>query len=320
MAAEEDVVAALRYFWDADAAERPKWLLRRCGHRNGPRGSLPIESPAAIPHEFGEWLRSAGPPERRAALRAALTMWRTDPPTEVMNLVDCILDAEATARPIVHSRDLLPHPDAQVVVWKGDITLLAVDAIVNAANAAMLGCFKPDHPCIDNAIHSIAGPRLREACRGLMLEQGHAEPTGAAKVTPAFHLPCKFVLHTVGPIVTALDTHGRPPAEQRRQLAQCYVSCLDLAVASGCRSVAFCCISTGVFGYPQEAAAHVALATVRDWLGDPAHSGQMTYVVFNVFLPSDLEIYTGLLPIYFPSSRVSDEPLPTQIDAVPSPP
>eukprot|EP00668_Euglena_longa_P033067 GGOE01042572.1.p2 GENE.GGOE01042572.1~~GGOE01042572.1.p2 ORF type:complete len:299 (+),score=89.91 GGOE01042572.1:119-898(+) len=254
----------------------------------------------AWPCGFDSWVAATPPPARRAVLKQRLTICRADPPEEVMQMVDEILAQERKSKSIVRSQDLLPFPGCKAVVWRGDITLLEVDAIVNAANSALLGCFKPNHPCIDNAIHCQAGPRLRVACRALMRQLGRDEPTGRAQVTPGFQLPSKYVLHTVGPIVEMLDEDGNPPERQQQQLARCYVSCLQLARENGCRSVAFCCISTGVFGYPQEAAAEVALRTVSQWLGQPENAAAMDYVVFNVFLARDLDLYTALFPKYFP--------------------
>uniref|UniRef100_A0A7S1NS94 Macro domain-containing protein n=1 Tax=Eutreptiella gymnastica TaxID=73025 RepID=A0A7S1NS94_9EUGL len=249
--------------------------------------------------QVAEFVRQAPPDEARAALKDLLTPLVRDPPERVLQLMDRVLGAELQAMPVTSPRALLPHPDAKAVVWQGDITTLRVDAIVNAANSDMLGCFRRNHPCIDNAIHNRAGPRLRAHLRPLMAAQGHPEPTGSARLTPGFMLPSGHILHTVGPIVQRL-IDGCPPEAQARQLAGCYESCLDLAWASGLRSVAFCCISTGVFGYPQEAAAHVALSTVRRWLAVPAHAEAVDYVVFNVFLDRDRDIYRRLLPEYFP--------------------
>ena len=181
-----------------------------------------------------------------------------------------------------------PSPaDSRLLLWRGDITTLAVDAIVNAANSQMLGCWVPGHHCIDNAIHTYAGVQLRIECARLMAEQGHDEPTGGAKITPAFNLPAGHVIHTVGPIA-----NGRPSDLHRRQLASCYESCLDRASEKGLGSVAFCCISTGVFGFPQEEAGQIAVAAVRDWLD--ARSGAIQ-VVFNVFGEVDERRYRALL-------------------------
>lgn len=178
-----------------------------------------------------------------------------------------------------------------VYVWQGDITTLAVDAIVNAANSQMMGCFVPGHHCIDNAIHTYAGMQLRWACAEMMLDQGYEEPTGQAKITPGFNLPAKYILHTVGPIVSGMV----PSAMDKVNLANCYTACLDLAAEKGLHSVAFCCISTGVFGYPNKDAAEVAVRTVKAWLASHA-SAKMT-VVFNTYLDVDQEIYRQLIGV-----------------------
>ena len=175
----------------------------------------------------------------------------------------------------------------QLRLWRGDITTLEVDAIVNAANSQMLGCWVPGHHCIDNAIHTYSGVQLRAECARIMDAQGHEEPTGAAKITDAYNLPAKHVIHTVGPIA-----NGHPTDLHRNQLASCYRSCLDLAADHGLRSIAFCCISTGVFGFPQREAAAIAVQTVGDWLS--ANRSDMT-VVFNVFSGKDKSIYAELL-------------------------
>lgn len=179
--------------------------------------------------------------------------------------------------------------DARLRLWHGDITTLAADAIVNAANSQMLGCWVPGHFCIDNAIHTYAGVQLRLACARIMEEQGHEEPTGQAKATGAYNLPSRRVVHTVGPIA-----NGRPTDLHRDQLAACYASCLDLAASEGLRSIAFCCISTGVFGFPQKEAAEIAIRTVREWLN--TSESEMT-VVFNVFDEKDEWIYRSLLDL-----------------------
>jgi O-acetyl-ADP-ribose deacetylase (regulator of RNase III) len=180
------------------------------------------------------------------------------------------------------------RPDEpQISLWQGDITRLAVDAIVNAANSQMLGCFVPCHGCIDNAIHTAAGVRLRLACAELMDKQGTPEPTGRAKITQGFNLPARNVLHTVGPIVP----DGHPSQSDQELLASCYRSCLELACEYGLSQVAFCCISTGEFGYPQREAAVVAVNTVRSFLSEDTDMK----VVFDVFSNADLGIYQELL-------------------------
>lgn len=179
--------------------------------------------------------------------------------------------------------------DARLCLWQGDITTLRADAIVNAANSQMLGCFSPLHGCIDNIIHTMAGTELREDCYRIMKAQGREEPAGQAKITPGYNLPARYVIHTVGPIVTGMVTRTN-----REQLASCYRSVLDLADENGLGSVAFCCISTGVFCFPQEEAAGIAVGTVRDWL-DRHPDTSVKKVIFNVFKDSDRKIYERIL-------------------------
>ena len=172
-------------------------------------------------------------------------------------------------------------------LWQGDITRLECGAIVNAANSGMTGCYVPCHACIDNCIHTFAGIQLRLDCAQLMERQGHEEPTGRAKITKAYNLPCDYVLHTVGPIIEGCVT-----PEDERLLASCYRSCLELAVQNGVESIAFCCISTGVFHFPNQQAAEIAVETVRKF---KAETGNKMKVIFNVFKDLDLEIYQRLL-------------------------
>ena len=191
--------------------------------------------------------------------------------------------------------------DESFVLWQGDITRLAVDAIVNAANSALLGCFVPLHRCIDNAIHSAAGLALRAVCDEIMREQGHPEPAGRAKITPGFNLPARYVLHTVGPIIVPAGSPVHEPGifagvthEAQQCLASCYRACLDLAAERGLVSVAFCCISTGEFHYPPQEAAETAVAICRAWLH--AHDAPMR-IVFNVFKDEDLAIYRRIFQL-----------------------
>jgi len=178
----------------------------------------------------------------------------------------------------------------QLSLWQGDITRLRVDAIVNAANAQMLGCFHPLHRCIDNAIHSAAGVQLREECHQLMLQQGHPEPTGQAKITKAYNLPCKYVIHTVGPIIP----DGIPTESQKEQLASCYRSIMACADENHLESVAFCCISTGEFRFPNQLAAEIAVRTVKDYLTEHPDCS-VRQVVFNVFKDMDRDIYQPII-------------------------
>lgn len=171
-------------------------------------------------------------------------------------------------------------------LWKGDITTLKCGAVVNAANSQMLGCFCPCHGCIDNAIHTFAGVQLRLECNNLMKQQGHEEQTGQAKITPAFNLPSEYVIHTVGPIV-----QGKLKQSDCKLLADCYHSCLTLAEKNGVTSIAFCCISTGEFHFPNEKAAEIAVQAVRKY---KSQTQSKIKVVFNVFKDMDYEIYRKL--------------------------
>ena len=200
---------------------------------------------------------------------------------------DELLQAEREEKGIVHVADLPAVPgDERIVLWQGDITRLDADAIVNAANAQLLGCFRPGHNCIDNVIHSAAGLQLREECASIMRAQGHEEPTGQAKITKGYNLPAKHVLHTVGPII-----EGPLTEKDRELLASCYRSCLKLAEENRLKSVAFCCISTGVFRFPKEEAARIAVSTVRGYL----EKGTIEKVIFCVHGEENLRIYQNLL-------------------------
>ncbi|MGN0547690.1 MAG: protein-ADP-ribose hydrolase [Acutalibacteraceae bacterium] len=183
--------------------------------------------------------------------------------------------------------DDLQSIEQDIYLWQGDITTLRCDAIVNAANSQMLGCFCPCHGCIDNAIHTFAGIQLRLKCAEIMKNQGHTEETGKAKITPAYNLPCKYVLHTVGPIVS-----GRVTEKDDKLLSSCYRSCLELAEQNHIGSIAFCCISTGEFHFPNKRAARIAIKTVKDY---KEQTNSKIKVIFNVFKNSDYEIYRELL-------------------------
>ena len=196
------------------------------------------------------------------------------------------LQEEIKRKGITNIADLQPLQDG-IYLWQGDITTLKCDAIVNAANSQMLGCFNQCHNCIDNAIHTFAGIQLRTVCNEIMQKQGYAEPTGQAKITPAYNLPCHYILHTVGPIVSGWLTD-----EDCELLKSCYLSCLTLAEKNGVKSIAFCCISTGVFGFPQKKAAQIAINTVNDY---KTKTGSNIKVVFNVFKDEDLAFYQKLL-------------------------
>lgn len=229
----------------------------------------------------------AEPEARRRLLRALFNVREPMPAApELLRLQDAYLQTEL-ARKVVTDGDALPELAPGLCLWRGDITTLECDAIVNAANSALLGCFCPNHGCIDNAIHTFAGMQLRLACKALMDAQRHEEPAGAAKLTPAFNLPCRYVLHTVGPVVCGPVTNG-----DAQLLASCYRSCLDLAAAHSLKSVAFCCISTGEFHFPGELAARVAIAAVR--CHQSVREGSIR-VIFNVFKQQDESVYRRLL-------------------------
>lgn len=203
---------------------------------------------------------------------------------EYLKAEDKLLQKLTAQKGITNIADLQPV-GKNIYLWQGDITTLKCDAIVNAANSGMTGCYHPCHNCIDNCIHTFAGVRLRLKCAEIMDLQGHEEPTGKAKITPAYNLPCKYVIHTVGPIV-----QGRLTEKHRELLKSCYESCLELAVMKGIKSIAFCCISTGVFGFPQDKAAEIAVQAVREFLKN--HDIE---VIFNVFKDADYELYRQLL-------------------------
>lgn len=206
---------------------------------------------------------------------------------EFLCLQDELLEEEREEKGVV---DVMELPsvgsDSRISIWQGNITRLKADAIVNAANSQMLGCFIPCHACIDNAIHSAAGLQLRDECMELMQAQGCEESVGGAKITRGYNLPAKFVLHTVGPAVAGAVTR-----EDEKKLESCYCSCMELAEANGVRSIAFCCISTGVFCFPNGRAAEIAVRTVRKCLGD----SNIQKVVFNVFQEYDKRIYDAIL-------------------------
>ena len=205
---------------------------------------------------------------------------------EFLKIQDEFLKEETENKGIVDISDMAEiRPD--IYLWQGDITRPRVGAIVNAANSGMTGCYYPCHGCIDNVIHTYAGVQLRIECDEIMNEQGYPEPTGMAKITDSYNLPCQKVIHTVGPIVS-----GRLTEEHCALLKSCYRSCLELADKEGLDSIAFCCISTGEFHFPNEAAAHIAIDTVSRYKEE---TGSGIKVIFNVFKDIDLEIYKGLL-------------------------
>ena len=254
--------------------ERCLWLIRALLEEMPQYRDTPI--PALSEHRW-------------RLLRSLMNVRPPMPATEeFLQIQDEYLKQIIVEKGIVDAETLPACPkDERLILWQGDITTLRCDAIVNAANSQLLGCFLPCHGCIDNIIHTMAGVQLRLACQEIMQAQGHEEPTGRAKITPGFNLPAKYVLHTVGPIVD-----GEVTAEDEALLASCYRSCLELAAQNGLRSVAFCCISTGVFRFPPERAAEIAIQTIKEYL---RQNDAIQHVIFNVFKDSDLAIYQRLL-------------------------
>jgi O-acetyl-ADP-ribose deacetylase (regulator of RNase III) len=255
------------------AVEKKRALRDLCGF-------FANEQRRAIPKDCGE---------QRLLLRALLNIRTPKPiPNDILQTLDRLLWTERMERGIVEADTLRGGP-GKLFLWRGDICALRVDAIVNAANNKLWGCFQPLHSCIDNAIHSGAGPRLREDCNNIMLLRKTDEETGGAKITRAYNLPSRFIIHTVGPIV-----HGPLREEHKQLLASCYRSCLETAVETKMiKSIAFCCVSTGVFGFPAKEAAGIAVETVRQWLA--SHSGIPEKVIFNVFTEKDYELYRNAL-------------------------
>ena len=218
---------------------------------------------------------------KQRLFRALCYVWQPQPlSADYLNAQDAELQAQMADKGVV-------KPEGSgITLWQGDITRLQVDAIVNAANNQGLGCWHPLHSCIDNAIHSAAGLQLRQACNDIL--KGRMIKTGEAIITKGYNLPCKYVIHTVGPIIPT----GVPTKEQEQQLSDCYLNSLHLAEANGCRSIAFCCISTGEFRFPNRRAAEIAVATIKAFLS--SHITQLQ-ILFNVFKDIDYDIYRKLL-------------------------
>lgn len=257
-------------------SERRLWLIKE----------LMAESDYYSSYEIPESAR-----EQKDFLRALMNVRGPKPlrnTDEFYKIQDAYLQEENALDGYVTLDDMEPCKiDDRIYLWQGDITRLATDAIVNAANSQMLGCFQPLHSCIDNIIHSKSGIQLRLKCNEIMEAQGHEEPTGSAKITPAYNLPCKNVIHTVGPIVSMRLTR-----QNEDDLASSYRSCLDIAAANGLKSIAFCCISTGVFMFPNQRAAEIAVDTVRSWLDG---TGSDMKIVFNVYKDIDFNIYSNII-------------------------
>ena len=253
-------------------SERRLYLITELKKENPQYAELPVPSDTA---------------EQKHLLRALFNVRMPKAASdEFLKIQDEYLREETRLKGVTDISALTPiQPD--IYLWQGDITTLKCDAIVNAANNQMLGCFCPNHGCIDNAIHTYAGVQLRLDCAELMAKQRHDEPTGQAKITPAYNLPCRFVIHTVGPIV-----YGRLTDKDCELLRSCYCSCLKVADKNGLKSIAFCCISTGEFHFPNERAAEIAIDSVKKY---KAETQSEIKVIFNVFKDTDYKIYRELL-------------------------
>ncbi len=231
-------------------------------------------------------------PSYEEQLRLLRSLMNVRPPMsldeEFLKVQDELLSEEVKLKGTVKITELRPiKGNKQLYIWKGDITTLEVDAIVNAANAALLGCFIPCHGCIDNAIHSVAGLQLRRECDELIQKQGHEEETGLAKLTMGYNLPSKYVIHTVGPII-----RGKLTSKDCELLANSYRNCLQLAITKNMKSIAFCCISTGEFHFPNDKAAEIAVEVIKKVLEE---MNSEIEVIFNVFKEEDYRLYRELL-------------------------
>ena len=253
-------------------SERRLYLITELKKENPQYAELPVPSDTA---------------EQKHLLRALFNVRMPKAASdEFLKIQDEYLREETRLKGVTDISAFTPiQPD--IYLWQGDITTLKCDAIVNAANNQMLGCFCPNHGCVDNAIHTYAGVQLRLACAELMKKQGHEEQTGQAKITPAYNLPCRFVIHTVGPIV-----YGRLTDKNCELLRSCYRYCLNIADENNLKSIAFCCISTGEFHFPNEKAAEIAIDTMKKY---KAETQSKIKVIFNVFKDIDYKIYRELL-------------------------
>lgn len=244
--------------------------------------------------EYRDWAIPDRPEDQRRLLRSLMNIrMPRELPAEVLQVQDDYLRERAWEKGIVDPAGI-PMLQPGLSLWQGDITRLAADAIVNAANCEMLGCFVPMHTCIDNCIHTYAGVQLRAECNRQMNQlrirygRGYTQPTAVPMLTDGYNLPAKHVIHIVGPIV-----QGRLDQELERELSDCYRNTLELCAEHSIKSVAFCCISTGVFHFPNRRAAELATETVKEWM--EAHPGVVEQVIFNVYKDEDREIYEELL-------------------------
>lgn len=253
-------------------SERRKFLIRELLQENLQYRDLEIPSEEEEQKQLLRGLMNIRPPRKISR--------------KFLGVQDEYLQDETAAKGITNLDDLNPVLEG-IYLWQGDITTLHCDAIVNAANSGMTGCYVPNHRCIDNCIHSFSGIQLRLECAEIMRRQGHEEETGKAKITKAYNLPCRYILHTVGPIISSFLIQ-----KDCDLLAECYRSCLELAAENHLESVAFCCVSTGEFHFPHDKAAQIAVSTVKGFMRKKT---SVKKVVFNVFNDLDREIYSRLL-------------------------
>lgn len=239
--------------------------------------------------ELSRYEISENEDEQRDLLRALMNIWMPKKlDNTFLQIQNDYLKEDNSRFKTTDIIDLKPiKSDDRIYLWQGDMTTLKTDAIVNPANSQMLGCFRILHNCADNIIHSKSGLQLRYRCYEIMKEQGHEEPAGHAKITPGYNLPCRYILHTVGPVV-----EGPLTESHKSLLRSCYLSCLKLAEKTSLKSIAFCCISTGVFMFPNYDAAVIATDTVKEYLNE---TGSNMKVVFNVYKDIDLKIYQKVL-------------------------
>lgn len=243
------------------------------------------------------WMSGVAEANAREVLRALLVSMPAEQckslSDDSLRLIDDLLASELADKIVVDARNL-PTVVPRVVLWRGDMSLLKADAVVNPNNEMLLGCFEPAHRCLDNILHAQAGPRLRISCFDMKKRLNiDREPTGQCRVTPAHALPATYMFHTVGPCLGRFQKV--PTEEQRKELQNCYLSCMNATLTlPDVKTVAFCCISTGIFGYPAEEGAFVACSTVKSWLD--AHPDHPVTAIFNVFLESDHEIYKKVIP------------------------
>ncbi|MGN0457788.1 MAG: protein-ADP-ribose hydrolase [Eubacterium sp.] len=252
--------------------EKLIWLIKYLLNEN------PMYSKVEIPNSTDEQFK---------LYRSLVNVRMPEPISEeYLSVEDEFLQEEISKKCITHINELIPISD-DVYLWQGDITTIDADAIVNAANSQLLGCFCPCHACIDNCIHTFAGVKLRLKCNEIMQKQGYKESTGKAKITPAYNLPSKYVIHTVGPII-----NGKVTQKDKDLLASCYTECLKIADEYNLKSIAFCCISTGEFHFPNDKAAEIAVSTVKEY---KQKYNSKIKVIFNVFKDDDCKIYRELL-------------------------